>query len=239
MRAIYERNKLEDFKLKLFQLIEWTYEEEQAFVKNLTAEESKETGKFEKWSARDIIAHNTFWKNKRLEDINIALKGSSPGSTDDYNKINKEVFEENKNKSWEEISSYSDDVYQKLIKTVSAASIDDLTNEKTNPWKMIIIYCCLHPIGHLDRYYVNRNQRFYAINLWKAATWYLKSLPASSGIIGNAKYNLARHYLVSGEDYMGSRLLREALSLNPKLQEKAKKDSVLSSLCPFLSSRNH
>ena len=220
---------MEDFRLRLIQLVEWAYNEEQAFIKNLTEEERKETGKFEKWSARDIIAHNTFWKNRRLQDINLALAGSSPDRAEDYNEINKEVFEENKNRRWEEIRDNFNEAFQKLIKTVSAASMDDLTNEKTSPWKMVIIYCCLHPIGHLDRYYVNRNQRFYAINLWKAATGYLESLPASSGIIGTAKYNLARHYLVSGEDYMGSRLLREAITLNPKLKEKAKKDTVLSS----------
>ncbi len=221
---------MEDFKSKLLILIEWTYKEEKEFVKSLTEEEQKETGKFEKWSAKDIIAHNTFWKNKRLQDIKTALKGNLPTSTEDYNEINKEVFEENKNKLWDEISDNFNEAYQKLIKTVSAASIDDLTNEKTNPWKMVIIYCCLHPIGHLDRYLINRNQRFYSINLWKIATGYLESLPASSGIIGTAKYNLARHYLLSGEDYMGSRLLREALTLNPKLKEKAKNDSVLSSV---------
>ncbi len=211
-------------------LIEWTYKEEKEFVKSLTEEERKEPGKFEDWSAKDIIAHNTFWKNKRLQDIVTALKGNLPASTEDYNEINKEVFEENKNKRWDEISENLEEAYQKLIKTVMAASIDDLRDEKTNPWKMVIIYCCLHPIGHIDRYLINRNQRFYSINLWKTATGYLESLPASSGIIGTAKYNLARHYLLSGEDYMGSRLLREALTLNPKLKEKAKNDSVLSSV---------
>lgn len=218
------------------QIVEWAYKEEQSLIRNLSEEDVKETGIFEKWSAKDIIAHNSFWKKKRLQDIKIALKGSSPDSTENYHEINREVFEENKNKHWDEINSCFEESYQNVFKTVSAAPNDELTNEKTNPWKMVVIYCCLHPVSHLDRYYVNRNQRFYSINIWKAATGYLEMLPASPGIIGTAKYNLARHYLVSDEDYMGLRLLRESFSLNPKLKEKAKQDTALSSLDTVLSS---
>ena len=170
------------------------------------------------------------------QDISLALNGGSPARIEDYNEINKQVFEENKNKYWDEIKNYANDVQKNLTRTIAASSIDALINDKTNPWKMVIIYCCLHPVGHLDRYYVYRNQRFYSINLWNSATEYLELLPASPGIIGTAKYNLARHYLISGEDYMGLRLLREALSLNPKLKEKAENDSVLSSVNTVLSS---
>ena len=94
---------MEDFIKKLLQLVEWTYREEQAFMENLSKEEQRETGTFEKWSARDIIAHNSFWKNRRLQDISLALNGGSPARIENYNEINKQVFEENKNKYWDEI----------------------------------------------------------------------------------------------------------------------------------------
>ena len=221
---------MEDFKQKLLQLIDWTYSEEKVLVEKLSEEERLVLGTLNKWSAKDLIAHTSFWKQKRMQDINNALCGKSPQKIENINEIIKEVFEGNKNRTWDDITNYSLDIYQNLIKTVSAASSNDLTNEQTYPWKMIIIYCCMHPIGHLDKYYVNRNQRFYSINLWKEIFEYLEKLPASPGILGTIKYNLASHYSISGDDFMATRILKESLILNPKLEKHAIEDPGLSSL---------
>ena len=211
-------------------MVEWTYEEESALVEKLSEKEYAEIGIFKKWSAKDIIAHNSFWKLRRLQAIKDAINHESPEKIENYDEINIKVFEENKNNSWDNIINYSCKAYKTLAKVVSAVSNEDLTNSQTMPWKLIILYCFLHPISHLDKYYVNRDQRFFAINLWNEASDYLEKLPASPGIIGNTKYNLARHYSISGEEFMATRILRKALALNPKLKERAHQDHVLSSL---------
>ncbi len=221
---------MEDFKQKLLKLVGWTYEEEIVLVDKLSGGEQAETGISRKWSAKDIIAHNSFWKLKRVQDLNDAINHRPPQIIENYNEINEKVFEENKNNSWDNIINYSYKAYQTLARAVSDASNEDLKNEQTQPWKPIVIYCCIHPVSHLDKYYINRSQRFYAINLWNAVSGYLEELPASPGIIGNVKYNLAGHYLSSGEDFMAARILRKALVLNPKLKERAGKDPGLSSL---------
>ena len=221
---------MEDFKQKLLQLVKWVYEEEILLVEKLSEKEHSETGIPNKWSLKDIIAHDSFWKLMRVQDFNDTINHKSPRIIENYDELNKKVFEENQNDSWGNIINYSYKAYQTLVKDVSAASNEDLINAQTQPWKPIVIYCCLHPLGHIDRYYVKRSQRFYAINLWNTASDHLEKLPASPGIIGNAKYYLASHYLISGEEFMAARILRKALALNPRLKERASEDPGLSSL---------
>ena len=85
-------------------------------------------------------------------------------------------------------------------------------------------------MDHFDKYYVNRNQTYYAINLWKEAIGLLERLPASSGIIGNAKYNLARYYALSGQKFIAIRTLNQAVQLNPGLVKRSTEDPDLSSI---------
>jgi tetratricopeptide (TPR) repeat protein len=228
---------MEEFNQKLLQIIEWVYREEKTLVDKLTDEEIAETGTFNKWTAKDIIAHNSFWKLLRAKSIDDVLKGKSPAEIGDFQKINEEVFKEYINYSWDDIINYSKEAHNSLVKIVNTAASADLNSEKTFPlqgnmpiWKIIIIYCCLHPLSHFDKYYVNRDQTYYAINIWKEAVNLMERLPASSGIIGNAKYNLSRHYALSGQKFIAVRTLNQAIKLNPNLIKRSTEDPDLSSI---------
>jgi tetratricopeptide (TPR) repeat protein len=228
---------VEEFNQKLLQIIDWVYKEEQNLRDKLTDKEYSETGTFNKWSAKDIIAHTSFWKLLRAKSIDAVLRGETPAEIGDFQKINEGVFREYINHSWDDIIDYSKKAYNSLKKIINTASSEDLNNEKTFPlqgnmpiWKIIVIYCCLHPLDHLDKYYTNRNQTYYAINLWKEAIDLLERLPASSGIIGNAKYNLSRFYALSGQKFIAIRTLNQAVQLNPKLIKRSTEDPDLSSI---------
>ncbi len=97
-------------------------------------------------------------------------------------------------------------------------------------WKIIIFSSYLHPIDHLGKYYANRGETFYAINLWNEASGFMEQLPATPGILGTIKYNLARFYALSGQHPEAIRILRKALKLNPKLIEQSKEEPDLSSV---------
>ena len=225
---------MEEFNQKLLQIIEWVYKEEQDLRDKLTDKEYSETGTFNKWSAKDIIAHTSFWKLLRAKSIDAVLRGVTPAEIGDFQKINEGVFREYINHSWDDIIDYSKKAYNSLKKIINTSTSEDLNSEKTFPlqgnmpiWKIIIIYCCLHPLDHLGKYYANRNQTYYAINLWKEAIDLLERLPASSGIIGNAKYNLSRFYALSGQKFIAIRTLNQAVQLNPKLIKRSTEDPDL------------
>ncbi len=223
-----------EFKQKLLELVNWVYQEENILIDRLTDEERSETGTIKKWSAKDIIAHIAFWKLLRAKSIADVLKGETLRELGDYNKINEEIFKEYSSRSWKDVIDFSDEAYNYLKKIVDSATEEDLNSKKSFPllgdkeiWKIILIYCCLHPMDHFDKYYTNRNQTYYAINLWKEALDLLEKLPASPGIIGNAKYNLARYYALSGQKFMATRTLNQAVQLNPDLIKRSTEDPIL------------
>lgn len=223
-----------EFKTKLFDILEWVYREENLLVDRLNKKEKQENGTFDKWSAKDIIAHTSFWKLLRAKSIEDVLNGRTPQDIKDFQKINEEIFAEYQNRSWEDVLSYSREAYDYLKKAAGAVSDEELKMKKTFPllgdkeiWKIIIIYCCLHPLMHFDRYYAGRDQIYYAINLWKEALDLLEKLPASSGIMGNANYNLARFYARSGQNYVALRVLQKAVNLNPGLVKRMNEEPDL------------
>ncbi len=228
---------MDGFKQKLLELIDWVYQEEEILIDKLTDEERAETGTIKKWSAKDIIAHIAFWKLLRAQSIDDVLKGETLRELGDYNKINEEVFKKYSNRSWKDVIDLSNEACNYLKKTADSATEEDLKSKKSFPllgdkeiWKIIIIYCCLHPMDHFDKYYINRNQTYYAINIWKEAVDLLERLPASSGIIGNARYNLSKYYALSGQKFIAVRTLNQAIQLNHNLIKRSTEDPDLSSI---------
>lgn len=226
-----------EFKQKLFGIVDWVYQEENFLIDRLTAEEKTTTGSFKKWTAKDIIAHNSFWKLLRAKSIEDVLEKRTPQDVKDFQKINEEIFKEYQNRSWDDVIYYSREAYDFLKKVTETTSEEELKSKKTFPllgdkeiWKIIVVYCCLHPLMHFDKFYDGRDQAYYAINLWKEAKKLLEKLPASSGILGNANYNLAKSYARSGQDYMALRALNEAIKLNPGLVKQMNEEQDLSSL---------
>ena len=226
-----------EFKQKLLELVNWIYQEEKILIDKLNDEECAEIGNINKWSAKDIIAHTAFWKSLRAKSIVDILKGETLQELGDYNKINEEVLNKYNNRSWKDVIDFSNEANNYLKKIVDSTTEEELNSKKSFPllgdkeiWKIILIYCCLHPMDHFDKYYVNRNQTYYAINLWKEAIGLLERLPASSGIIGNAKYNLARYYVLSGQKFIAIRTLNQAVQLNPGLIKRSTEDPDLSSI---------
>lgn len=226
-----------EFKQKLFGIVDWVYQEENSLIDKLTDAERTTTGSFKKWTAKDIIAHNSYWKLLRAKSIDDVLNGRTPQDIKDFQKINEEIFREYQNCSWEDAMNFSKEAHDFLKNITGTASDEELRSKKKFPlqgdkeiWKIIVIYCCLHPLMHFDKFYDGRDQTYYAINLWKEAMELLEKLPASSGILGNVNYNLARFYARSDQNYMALRALNEAIKLNPGLVKQMNEEQDLSFL---------
>jgi len=158
-----------EFKQKLLQIIKWVYQEERTLIDKLTGEERAEIGTLNKWSIKGIVAHIAFWKSLRAKSIDDVLRGEILKDIGDFNKINEEVFKKFRNSSWDDIISYSKEAHNYLKKIVDSTTEEDLNSKKSFPllgdkeiWKIIIIYCCLHPLDHFDKYYANRSQSYRA-----------------------------------------------------------------------------
>ena len=89
----------------LIQLTERTGEGLQAFVDRLSDAERSETGTFEKWSAKDVIAHIAAWISNRAGQLAAIQRGDAPQDFED-DEANPQIFEQFRNKTWSEVLAF-------------------------------------------------------------------------------------------------------------------------------------
>ena len=224
-------------KERLIALLELAYQEEQRLCVSLDENEKSETGKLEQWSAKDIMSHIVYWKEYMVRNITASLRGESPDARGDVDTINKEVFEANKNNSWDDTLMRLDRVYESAITCVRSVPDDKLIDTNTLPWqegrplwRIITGTGYQHPIIHLAEYYFRRGDNDYAVKLNERAADLTRELSDKPDWLGIVKYNLACCYALAGQHERVINELREALKLNPGLREWSKEDSDLAAI---------
>ena len=226
-----------DLRERLQSLLQLANEEERTFITGLDKKERIETGKIDKWSAKDIIAHIVYWNDYTVSNILATLRNENPDVRGDFNKINAEVFEVNKNKSWDDIIADLERVHNSAIECVKTIPDEMLVDSNTLPWqegktlwRIIAGSVYVHPIAHLAEYYFNRGDSNYAVKLHEQSATLARELSDSPEWLGVVIYNLACGYALSNQHKRAINELSKALKLNPDLIEWSKKDSDLDSI---------
>jgi hypothetical protein len=219
----------------LLRLLERTFEEEQTLVAKLSKEQRLASGSLEQWSAKDLIAHIAYWKQRRAQSI--AASADEPLlSEGQENKINAQVFEENRNLMWEKVLANSKQAYDLLVQAVKSVPNDALGNthlawQDGRPlWRIIAVYGCTHPISHLAEHFHERGDSQSATRIWEEFEGWLVQLDDSSSWRGLVQYNLACQYALSGQPDVAICRLRESLQLNPDLTEWSRQDPDFAAL---------
>ena len=99
---------------ELAELLKKGYQVEKEFIAALSDEERNAEGTFENWSAKDIIAHNAYWRKHHAEDVLAVLAGKTPTHMDEQ--INEEVYSRHKDQSWEDIQTLVDTGLKRITK---------------------------------------------------------------------------------------------------------------------------
>lgn len=224
-------------KERLIALLELAYEEEQKLCASLDENEKSEIGKLEQWSAKDIMSHLVYWKEYMVRSITATLRRESPDVRGDVDTINKEVFEANKNTSWDDTLMRLDRVHESAITCVRSVPDEKLIDTNTLPWQegrplwgIIAGSGYRHPIIHLAEHYFRRGDNDYAVKLNERAADLTRELSDNPDWLGIVKYNLACCYALAGQHERAINELREALKLNPGLTEWSKEDSDLAAI---------
>ena len=224
-------------KERLITLLELAYEEEQKLCLSLDENEKSEIGKLEQWSAKDIMSHIVYWKEYLVGSITATLRRESPDVRGDVDTINKEVFEANRNSSWDDTLMRLDRVYESAITCVRSVPDEKLIDRNTLPWqegrplwRIITGTGYQHPIIHLAEYYFGRGDNDYAVKLYEQAADLTRELSDNPDWLGVVQYNLACCYALAGQHERAINELGEALKLNPGLTEWSKDDSDLAAI---------
>lgn len=217
-------------KIKLFELLEKGYKLEKDFIDSLSDEEHDANGTFENWSAKDIVAHDFYWRKHHAEDVLDVLAGKSPTQTED-DEINEGVYTQYKDQSWNEIETVIETGLSRMREALEALSEDDLQNDTFYPWdqgrplwRELVGNIYTHPIIHLSEWYIKRGNPSRAAELYGEMTSQLATLDNSPDWQGTIRYNNACSFSLLGDKETAIRELGEALKLNPGLTEWSKED---------------
>ena len=224
-------------KERLLALLKSAYEEEQTLYARLGENERSATGKLEQWSAKDIMAHIICWKEYMVRNIMATLRNENPDAHGDLDKTNAEIFEANKNNSWDDTLTHLERAHKSSIKCVRTVPNEKLIDPNTLPWqegrplwRIIAGNGYIHPITHLAEYYFRRGDSNYAVKLHEQAADLTRELSNSPDWLGVVKYNLACCYALSGQHKRAINELRKALKLNSGLTEWSMEDPDLASI---------
>jgi hypothetical protein len=227
MRAGKERT----MKQELTELLQKGYQAEKEFIATLSDEERNADGTFDRWTAKDSIAHNAYWRKSHAEDILEVLAGKSPDHVDDDDEINEGVYSQYEHQSWDEIDTLIETSLERMGAALTKLSEADLQNDKFYPWEQgrplwreVVGNIYTHPILHLSDWHIKRGHARRAAELYQEMTAQLTSLDDSPEWQGTIRYNNACSFSLLGDKETAINELREALKLNPGLTEWSQQD---------------
>src|SRR5512134_3550662 len=104
---------------ELTELLKKGYQVEKEFIAVLSDEERNAEGTFENWSAKDIIAHNAYWRKHHAEDVLAVLAGKTPTHTED-DQINDQVYSQYKDQSWKDVNTLVDTGLERMGEAIES-----------------------------------------------------------------------------------------------------------------------
>lgn len=226
-------------KSRLIELLRHAYKDEQELMSSLSAEERAAVSTAEQWSAKEIMAHISFWQDRLIRRLDGWVRGESaaPIEEDEVQQVNSGNSERNRSRGWEEVQAESETVFDRLLVMISQFDEDQLSDPTPIGWygnrallAAIVGNSFKHPEEHIVAFYLRRGDRARAREIEEAATEALIAMDNSPEARGVALYNLACFYALNQEPSRAVELLRQALPLRPDLVEWSKQDSDLASL---------
>lgn len=224
-------------KTVLLGLLKQAHEMEMDFVDALSDPERARIGTLENWSARDIISHNAAWNARMADNLLAVSEGRAPSRPEDIDGENARLFEEHRDKTWDQVLSTAMGAFQRVVAQVDSLGEQELASVGRFPWRakwplwrLVVGTACIHQVAHLAEFYRNQGNREQAGKLMGEMARSMVGLDDSSLWQGEVKYTLACHYSLLGVAAKAIQELRESLALNPGLTEWSKQDPDLDAI---------
>lgn len=226
-------------KITLLDLLQQAYLDEDAFLQGLDETERSAIGTPEHWSAKDHIAHMTFWRQQVvLSLVAIVQHQEHPLNGKSVEENNDATFEEKHLRPWSDILSEYQQTNADLTKLTAQLSQEDLTEPQRFDWlpegnalyTKLIGNCYEHPQEHLVQYYLDRHDISRATQIREACANRVLQAEMPDFMKGNILYNLACFYALQNQLEKAATTLQEALTLTPALKEWSLSDSDLNTL---------
>lgn len=224
------------FKAIVLDLLQQSHLDEEAFWQELDETERTAIGMPELWSAKDHMAHRTFWHKNLIGKVTAILQHQEiPPSEESDDQINAMVFEEHKLHPWSALHAEAERVYAELITVAEQLSEDDLTTSNrfasiTGEHPLYTAFlgdCYEHDQEHLAQYYLDRHDLPQAIQVHEKCTNRVLQAEVPAWVKGWFLYKLADFYARQKQREQAAVRLQKALTLAPDLKEWLKNNPEL------------
>src|SRR5581483_8618208 len=220
-------------------LLQQGHLDDEAFLQGLSEAERTAIGTPELWSAKDHMAHRTFWLQSFISKLNAVLQQQEvPSREEDEQQLNSMVFEQHRQRPWSDVRAEFEQVYADIIKLFEQLSEEDLTTPNRfaaisgeEPLYAAFLGSCYeHGQEHLTQYYADRHDLLRAIEMREKCASRIVQAEVPAWVKGSFLYNLACFYAQQNQLGKAAELLTEALTLAPDLKEWSKSDPDLAAL---------
>ena len=228
----------EPFKPQLLDLLRQAQSSQNAFFQLLPAAELVINGTPDYWSAKDHVAHMTFWRQRLALRLQAIIGKEPQPEAQDFEQVNPLIFEEQRYRPWSAILSESDQAYTDLIMLTAQLTEEDLTAWGRYDWvgdgmplyTSFMGNCYEHTQIHLAQYLIERHENARALEIYEV--WSNRVVEASvpETLKGYTLYNLACFYATHDQLEKARPALQQAFLLYPALREFAQADPDLFAL---------
>ena len=225
----------------LLDLLRESQNSQNAFFAQLPAGELAAVGAPDFWAAKDHVAHMSFYRRRWATRLQATLEQGPQPEAVDFEQLNPVIFLEQRDRSWPDILSESDEIYAELIRVTEQLAEDDLTIADRFDWMprgepLYLMYMGNsydHAQNHLAQYLLDRHEPERAIETFEAWARRVTDSPLPDLLRGYIYYNQSCFYATHEQLEKARPALRQAFELYPYTREFARTDPDLDSLRPI------
>jgi hypothetical protein len=182
------------------------------------------------WSAKDILAHLSAWRQRQAERLAGRHEGREDPPAPDIpiDELNAQIQAERAGWTWDQVVADAELTAEALIAEASAAGNDALTDPKTVG--SIMVDGPEHDLGHLARVAAGTGLESRVAELAETTRAIIDRGGWPSRAAAIARYNLACFHALNGDLDVARSLLRQALPEEEELRTLAPRDADLTVL---------
>ena len=148
-------------KTGLLEMIQSDRAQLDGMLATLSTEQMRQATLEHDWSIKDVLAHIAAWERRCVGWIQAGFRGEQPDKPEagytweDINKLNEKTFQENRNRSLDDVQSDYRQSYQQILAQVHALSEDEITNPQRFSWtngRTLVPYIAANTYEHYQEH---------------------------------------------------------------------------------------
>jgi hypothetical protein len=224
-----------EIKDRILQIIEKGRAVELEFMGYQTEADRSFEGSFEKWSAKDAIAHANYWQDVRTRRAASWIDGQELEPLPHYEQANAQAYTEFAKHTWEEIEAFAQQTHENLVSLVIGLNEETLIgpseeSDDRKVWESLVGSAYTHKLAHYAELYADRGQQESTSRLWSEWAGLVSPLDDGAEWQGGVHYNAACSLALAGDRPGALKELERSLELRPSLRSWSRRDSDLESL---------